>query len=253
MSDLQPAWVLSRQSYGDNGLLVELLASDVGRCSGVAKGVFRKKSGGSLAALLQPFNPLLVRLSGRSELKTLALVEAPMPGYLLRGDALLSGLYLNELVARVLPRFDPNPTIFVKYGEAIESLFSGPADVPLRRFELLLLAELGYRIDWAHDEHTDAIAPDSLYYFEVGRGFSRLQANAPEGLARLAVEGSRLQRIARWHEDDLCFDEQGGVQEDQRSFQDDLNWIKILTRAALSQITAGRVLRSSEIFRGIRG
>ena len=46
---MQPAWVLGRRNYGDNGLLVELFMADGGRSSAVAKGVFRRKAGGSLA------------------------------------------------------------------------------------------------------------------------------------------------------------------------------------------------------------
>ena len=124
MSEAQPAWVLSRKNYGDNGLLVEFFSADLGRCGAIVRGAHRRKQGGSLASLLQPFHPLLITLAGRGELKSLRMAEAPAPGYLLRGDAMMSGLYLNELLARILPRFGPRPTRFVAYGRQVKSLLA---------------------------------------------------------------------------------------------------------------------------------
>ena len=71
MSTAQPAWVLSRRSYGDSGMLVEFFSAELGRCGAVVRGAHRRKRGGSLASLLQPFHPLLITFAGRSELKTL--------------------------------------------------------------------------------------------------------------------------------------------------------------------------------------
>ena len=80
MTTQQPAWVLSRKAYGDNGLLVEFFTADWGRCGAVVKGAHRKKRGGSFATLLQPFQPLLVSLIGKGELKHLRQAEAPSAG-----------------------------------------------------------------------------------------------------------------------------------------------------------------------------
>ena len=80
MTDLQPSWVLGRKNYGDNGLLVEFFTAVDCRCGAVAKGAFRRQPGGNLAALLQPFQPLLIKLSGRGDLRTLIAAEAPTPG-----------------------------------------------------------------------------------------------------------------------------------------------------------------------------
>ena len=102
MTAQQPAWVLSRKAYGDNGLLVEFFTAEWGRCGAVVRGAHRKKRGGSLATLLQPFQPLLVSLMGKGELKSLRQAEAPSAGVLLRGESLMSGLYLNELLLSLI-------------------------------------------------------------------------------------------------------------------------------------------------------
>ena len=71
------------------------------------------------------------------------------------------------------------PTLFVAYGRAVESLFNAAGEESLRRFELVLLSELGYRIDWDSDERGESIRSDAYYRFEVDRGFCRVEAHAP--------------------------------------------------------------------------
>ena len=171
MTAPQPAWVLSRKAHGDNGLLVEFFTAEWGRCGAVVRGAHRKKRGGSFAALLQPFQPLLISLVGKGELKNLRQAEAPSARVLLKGESLISGLYLNELLSRVVPRFDVMPSVFVEYSRTVENLHGAPIEGTLRRFELLLLAEMGYRINLLTDEHGESIRPLVHYRFEVERGF----------------------------------------------------------------------------------
>lgn len=240
MSAMQPAWVLGRRNYGDNGLLVELFMPDAGRCGAVARGVFRRKSGGSLASLLQPFRPLLVRLAGRGELKTLAVAESPQPAYVLRGDDLLSGLYLNELLIRLLPRFDPHPSLFLGYGEAIESLQSAAGEIALRRFELILLTELGYRVDWWSDGFQDAIQETMDYLYEPAQGFMPVVPSQNIGFNGKRVPGAVIRTIGDW------------LHNGANPEKSELLLVKDVTRAAISQLTQGRSLNSRAIFRSLR-
>jgi DNA repair protein RecO (recombination protein O) len=237
---MQPAWVLGRRNYGDNGLLVELFMADGGRSSAVAKGVFRRKAGGSLASLLQPFHPLLVRLVGRGELKTLVTVESPSPAYVLHGDDLLSGLYLNELMIRVLPRFDPYPVVFMGYGEAIESLQSAVGEIALRRFELILLSELGYRIDWWLDGNQDPIQEPMDYLYHPSQGFMPVTPPQSVAVSDKRIPGGVIHAVRSWLDD-------GVIPETS-----ELHLVKDVTRAAIAQLTQGRSLNSRAIFRSLR-
>ena len=239
MSEAQPAWVLSRKNYGDNGLLVEFFSAELGRCGAIVRGAHRRKQGGSLASLLQPFHPLLITLVGRGELKTLRMAE-PAPGYLLRGDAMMSGLYLNELLARILPRFDALPNLFVAYGRAVESLFDAPGEESLRRFELVLLSELGYRIDWNSDERRESIRSDAYYRFEVDRGFCRIEAHAPIAHNEIVLSGEQILAFRRWWEAERTLP------------VEDLMALKRVTRAAVGQLTGGRVIHTREFFRDLK-
>ncbi|STK93478.1 DNA repair protein [Escherichia coli] len=66
----------------------------------VAKGARSKRS--TLKGALQPFTPLLLRFGGRGEVKTLRSAEAVSLALPLSGITLYSGLYINELLSRVL-------------------------------------------------------------------------------------------------------------------------------------------------------
>ena len=55
MSTAQPAWVLSRQSYGDSGMLVEFFSAELGRCGAVVRGAHRRKRGGASPHCCNPF------------------------------------------------------------------------------------------------------------------------------------------------------------------------------------------------------
>ena len=62
----------------------------------------------------------------------------------------------------------------------------------LREFELGLIEELGYGIDWFHDIHGDAIEADLDYGFMPEQGFVLL-SQAPQG--SLKAEGRHIQAI----------------------------------------------------------
>lgn len=191
---LDPAWVLSQRPYGNSGRLVEFFSLAHGRCGAVARGVHRKAPGGQPAQLLQPFQPLLIEVRGRGELKTLSRVEPAGLAHRLSGNTSLCGLYLNELLLRVLPRFDAHPTLFAQYGAALEVLDDGRLEPALRRFELDLLRELGYHMIWDCDAEGAVIDAQSDYQFLLQQGF------VPTLTQVAACRGEHLLEIATWLE-----------------------------------------------------
>jgi DNA repair protein RecO (recombination protein O) len=73
---LQPAYILHSRPYRDSSQILEVLTAEYGRVSLVARGARRRtRGGGSNSALLQPFTPLLLSFSGRTELKSLTATE----------------------------------------------------------------------------------------------------------------------------------------------------------------------------------
>lgn len=143
----EPAYVIHRRPWRETSLLVDLFSLNHGRVSVIARGANGSKS--ALKAQLQPFQPLLLGWAGRGDLKTLTQVDVRDGPALHRTVSLYSGLYLNELVQRVLPQADPHPTLFAAYIEAL-GLLAQVSDVEpvLRKFEQAFAAALGYDFAW---------------------------------------------------------------------------------------------------------
>ena len=185
MRSLQPGYVLHRRPYRESSLLVELFTRASGRISLVARGVRRARRP---ALLFQPFQPLLVSWSGRSELKTLARVEAAGPALLLPVRTCLAGMYLNELLLMLLHRKDPHPALYDAYRDALRTL-PGDLEQSLRAFEMRLLSELGYGLVLDRDWRTGKrVCAQRDYYYRVEHGPS-LQ---DPGGDRIRVHGAVL-------------------------------------------------------------
>ncbi|MES2604618.1 MAG: recombination protein O N-terminal domain-containing protein, partial [Pseudomonadota bacterium] len=119
-------WLLHARAYRDSSLLLDLFTLEEGRTGAVARGVrtAAKGSASGKRALLQPFLPLQVALSGRGELRTLGQVEALGPGMVLHGERLLSALYVNELLVRLLPYHEKEHLLFEEYSKLLLALAS---------------------------------------------------------------------------------------------------------------------------------
>ena len=229
--NLQPAYVLHSRPYRDSSLLLETFTAEQGRLGLVARGARRRARGGSAAALLQPFTPLLLSFSGRSELKTLTAMESVGSALALRGDRLYSGMYLNELLVRLLHRHDPHPQLFAAYGEALAGLAgASQSDEVLRSFELTLLGELGYSLDLSSDGRTgEPVCAGDLYQYEAEYGMVR-------------VSGSRVARHGVYSGDELLAMAAGQFGGIARRAS------KRLLREALAVHLGGAPLRSRDLF-----
>jgi DNA repair protein RecO (recombination protein O) len=166
----EAAFVLHSYPYSETSLLVEAFTRSHGRLPLVAKGA--RRQGSALRGTLLAFQPLTLAWAGRGEVRTLVRCDwqggYPLP----RGEALLCGFYVNELVLRLLPREDPHEQLFDHYALAVARLAESAASGPvLRAFERRLLQELGYALTLDRDAATGApIEPEDLYRYEPERG-----------------------------------------------------------------------------------
>lgn len=141
--EMEAAFLLHRRPYRETSALLEIFTYQHGRIALVARGARRPRS--ALRAALTPFVPLLVSWSGRGEVGTLRAAEAQGSAVSLIGEALLSGLYLNELLMRLVHRHDPHPELFEAYVGALAGLGEGvDAEFTLRVFEIRMLESIGY-------------------------------------------------------------------------------------------------------------
>ncbi|KAB0548573.1 DNA repair protein RecO [Pseudomonas argentinensis] len=218
----QPAYVLHSRAYRESSALVDFLTPQ-GRLRAVLRGA-RGKAG----SLARPFIPLELETRGRGELKNVGRLEAAGIPNLLNGEALFSGLYLNELLIRVLPAEDPHPVIFEHYAMSILALAQGrPLEPILRAFEWRLLDELGYGFVLDSDVQGNAVVSDGLYRLEADSGFLPIGHWQPG-----AFLGSELLAMA----------------EADWSTPGALAAAKRLMRQALAPHLGGRPLVSRELF-----
>jgi DNA repair protein RecO (recombination protein O) len=169
----QPVYVLHTYPFKETSLVVELFSQQFGRVAAVAKGARRPHS--AMRGLLQSFQMLSGAWSGKNELKTLHSLDWSAGLTLLKGEALMCGFYMNELLLRLLPREDAYESLFDYYAAALQTL-TVEADLAttLRRFELKLLQELGYAVPMLQDENDAPIEADKTYRYEAEYGACEL-------------------------------------------------------------------------------
>ncbi|NQY64559.1 MAG: DNA repair protein RecO [Alteromonadaceae bacterium] len=192
----QSAFVLHSRPYREHQQIVDLLTEHDGKVSAVVYSGKTNKS--NKKGLLQPFSPLNVVLKGRSSLKNLSRIEASEKSYKLKGVHLYSGFYINELLVRLLGEFIACPALFHHYQLSLIALTNQQSIEPiLRKFELDLLEELGFSLDFSPIFEYES---DSFYYV-VEQGFVpsfdelklpkynrlHLQAIAQQDLSQYAV------------------------------------------------------------------
>jgi len=144
----EPAFVLHHYDWSESSRILEVFTRHHGRLALVAKGAKRPTS--SLRAVLLPLQPLSLCYGGDAEIRTLKSAEWAGGHVMPRGESLLSGYYLNELLLRLLARDDPHPALFDMYRQTVKVLASGLDNTIaplLRAFELLLLRDIGFLPD----------------------------------------------------------------------------------------------------------
>lgn len=163
--EIDHGWVLHTRAFRNTSLIVEILTARRGRCGVVARA-------GKRNPLLQAFRPLGVVLAGHGELLQLRHVESAGPAPVLAGRSLYCGLYMNEILLRLLHRHDPHPELMAPYAETLAALetLEWPRDVALRRFEMALLQALGYGFSLDRDDSGHAVQPRAHYRLEADRG-----------------------------------------------------------------------------------
>jgi len=229
----QESYVLHTRAYKETSSLVDIFSRNHGRVSTVANGARRLKSRFELVSFVLSE----AAWAGKAQLKTLTACDG-VQYHQLSGKALLSAVYLNEILMLLLHPFDPHPHLFDGYRMTLEQLANtngndtDSLEVSLREFEKLLLREIGYEVVFDRDLGAEcSIQPDARYRFGSGLGFSRV---LPEegALDQGVFSGQTLLHIACAN---YCDAETRLV-------------AKRIMRVALQAHTGGRPLHSRSLF-----
>jgi DNA repair protein RecO (recombination protein O) len=216
---LQPAFVLQQQKFKETSLIIDVFTRDFGRISLMAKGVRKAKS--KHLSLLQLFVPLRISFYGKNELKTVTDVELIPPAYPLKGLTSYCGFYVNELLSHFLHKHDPHPELFQFYSQCLCMLSTdAKIEATLRNFEINLLNEVGYGLNFYTDTPID---PEKTYWLNEENSFSESENGQ--------ISGATIKALAI------------GELESEKS----LSEAKMLLRTLINFHLHGKPLKSREI------
>ena len=228
----EPAYILHKRPYRESSQILEVFTRNHGRFSLMSKGSRGPRS--RTRGILQPFMPILVSCYGRGEMPSLRSVDtADVKPPILKGKALLSAVYINELLMIMLHRHDVHEALFADYHQVLYQV-QAEADIELvlRNFEKSLLEQLGFGLNLEIDADSgEPIEAEGHYIYHVEHGPVRSNAESASplpllsGRSLLAFSGGRL----------------GSAQ--------DIAEIKRLMRHVINHHLGNRKLKSRELFR----
>ena len=222
--DLTPAFLIHRRSFKDSSLLLDFFTQDHGKIRLVGRGLRSSKTN------IQMFQHLNISFSGKGELKTLSHWEVDDRPRNITGEALILGMYVNELVSRLLHEHDPYPELFEFYKQFVNQVSSLEQDTrywSLRLFENNLLSELGYALDFSQDVGGLSIDKNAFYEYQPQSGFSQSSIGK--------ISGNLLNKLLLESLDEL-------------PNKDQLKACRDLNRQRLSSLLGNKPLKSRELF-----
>jgi len=165
--------VLGVKRHGETSGIVELMTRDHGRHLGLVRGAFSSR----LKPILQPGNSVSATWRARLDEHLGNFSVEPMTlrvaNFFVAPHAIYGVSHLSALM-RLLPERDPHENLYTALTDILDRLDNAGASAPLVvRFELQLLAELGFGLDLAQCAATGT-SGDLIYVSpKSGRAVSR--------------------------------------------------------------------------------
>jgi len=198
-----PAIVCALRTHGENGAVVRLMTPDGGLVAAYVRGA----RGRRMRPVLMAGNLVEAQLSARTEAQ---LPQAVVELVHSRGPLLSEPLpaaaieWATVLTASALPEGQPFPRLYEALGGLLDAIEAAPSAVgwgsALVRFELLLLAELGFGLDLdscvvsGSNDELVAVSPRS------GRAVSAAEAEPYAGKLLALPRFVRAGGAASWEE-----------------------------------------------------
>ncbi len=165
--ELTPAFLIHRRTFQGSSLLLDFIIRDFGKTRLVARSGRKNKTS------FQMFQRLNISYKGRGELKYLTHWEINDKPRRFLGNDLVLGLYVNELLSRLLPDNEAHQKLFDEYYSFIDNISDqtkSEKEFSLRMFENLLLENIGYGLEFKVDALGNKIEPNLCYRFDGCEG-----------------------------------------------------------------------------------
>ena len=170
-------YVLRTRPYSDTRLLVDLFTKDAGRITCMARPA--KLRGKVPKGHLQAFRVLRLNWQGQRDLSNLLQTEESHR-HRIPATRLVHGLYLNELLLRLMPLSLPQQAAYHLYQQTLQLLEeSAEPMLVVMQFELALLEQLGYHLSlWEDDQSAASIIPERSYHYFPDKGVWPIEEGA---------------------------------------------------------------------------
>jgi DNA repair protein RecO (recombination protein O) len=221
--ELTPAFLIHRRTFQGSSLLLDFVIRDYGKTRLVARGARKNKTS------FQMFQCLNISYKGKGELKSLTHWEINDKPRRLIGNDLVLGLYVNELLSRLLPDNEAHQKLFDEYYNFINNInvqAKAEKEFSLRLFENLLLEELGYGLEFKSDSLGNRIEPNLSYRFDDCEGLVVSENGKISGKTLLQLDS----------------------QFDSKPNPDQLAVLKKFNRGRLQTLLGEKPLKSRELF-----
>lgn len=167
-NEILHGYLIHHRKYRDRSHIVHLFTEEYGRVDGILRQMPPPQ-----------YQPITLQATGKSELKNFTKLEILNHPIFFYGDAFFSGFYLNEIILRLCSLEEAMPETFQQYHITLLYLQElSKQENPnyflkqiLRKFEYVLLQELGYAIDFNNDSKQNEILPHMRYQFQLSEGF----------------------------------------------------------------------------------
>ncbi len=186
------------------------------------------------SGMLQLYRPLVISWRGKGDLPLLTSVDpAEQKAPVLQGRALMSAMYVNELMMYLLHKHDVNEQLFELYHDCLYALQQHEIEPVLRLFEKHLLEKLGFALSLECDADSgERIRAEHNYVYFVEHGPVLSKLTSQQG-AQPVISGESLISYT----------------ENRLDSAEKLNEIKKLNRYILNHHLGNRSIKSRELFR----
>lgn len=223
--DASLGFVLHKRAQGDTSVDVSFFTREQGLIRARATGGRTPKR----QSILQPFTPLWLVFDEKKYGSYVRHMEVSSPTFVLPGQKVFAGLYVNELLYHVLHVNQEEPILFSIYEETIRHLAEANSvqrlECILRKFEWVLLETSGFQVSFIYEQ--DGFSPivaGQQYRFIPASGFV-VAADGLRGEHILAIAHQQLETI------------------------DVLKSAKLIMRRAIDHLLNGAPIRSRELYR----
>lgn len=219
-------YILRTRPYTEASVIVDLFTKDAGRMTCITRPA--KLRGKVQKGHLQAFRLLQLHWQGRSDLSRLTQTDERFR-HRIPAKNLLFGLYLNELLLKLVQTHSPQEAVFTIYQHSLQLLCDSELPmVVVMQFELALVNVLGHMPDlWQEDGQGEAIVAGTAYAYGLNVGLYTKSSMdyAPADHSRGAVPVSGYLLIALRQPETMDLENY----QELRSFLDTL-WMRIVRK-----------------------